>query len=177
RLAELRALALGRGEFRLLDHTGRRRRMADFHGQWVLLYFGFTRCPDICPEELEKLCGAVGRLERDPALPPVQPLFVTLDPRRDDAAAMARYIRDFHPRLLGLTGSPEEVEAAAHAYRVYSHAGPPDEAGDYVVDHSIAIYLLGPDGLLLDYYGRSKTEEQIVQSVRQHMQTYKPLPD
>ncbi|KAF1421497.1 hypothetical protein FQV23_0013409, partial [Spheniscus humboldti] len=173
----LRALALGRGDFQLLDQAGRRRRKADFRGQWVLLYFGFTHCPDVCPAELEKLSRAVALLEREPGLPPVQPLFITVDPRRDDVAAMGRYVRDFHPRLLGLTGSPEEVRAAAGDYRVYASAGPPDEDGDYIVDHSVLIYLLGPDGLFLDCYGRGRTDAQIARSVRRHMETYEPLLD
>ncbi|NXV86369.1 SCO2 protein, partial [Calonectris borealis] len=173
----LRALALGQGDFRLLDQAGRWRRKADFRGQWVLLYFGFTHCPDICPEELGKLSRAVALLEREPGLPPVQPLFITVDPERDDAAALGRYLQDFHPRLLGLTGSPEEVRAAGSAYRVYASAGPKDEDGDYIVDHTVLIYLLGPDGLFLDYYGRSKTDAQIAQSVRRHMETYEPLLD
>ncbi|XP_010564357.1 PREDICTED: protein SCO2 homolog, mitochondrial [Haliaeetus leucocephalus] len=177
RQAELRALALGQGDFRLLDQEGRPRQKADFRGQWVLLYFGFTHCPDICPEELEKLSRAVELLEREPGLPPLQPLFITVDPQRDDVAAMKRYVQDFHPRLLGLTGSPEEVRAAADAYRVYASTGPKDEDGDYIVDHTVLIYLLGPDGLFLDYYGRSKTDTQIAQSVRRHMETYEPLLD
>ncbi|NXA29550.1 SCO2 protein, partial [Ibidorhyncha struthersii] len=73
--------------------------------------------------------------------------------------------------------SPEEVRAASSAYRVYASAGPKDEDGDYIVDHSILIYLLGPDGLFLDCYGRSKSAEHIAHSVRRHMQTYQPLPD
>ncbi|KAM9292494.1 protein SCO2 homolog, mitochondrial [Morus bassanus] len=177
RRAELRALALGQGDFQLLDQFGQRRRKADFRGQWVLLYFGFTHCPDVCPEELAKLCRTVTLLEREPGLPPLQPLFITVDPERDDVAAVGRYVRDFHPRLLGLTGSPEEVQAASRAYRVYASAGPKDEDGDYIVDHTVLIYLLGPDGLFLDYYGRSKTDAQIAQSVRRHMETYEPLLD
>ncbi|NXT59472.1 SCO2 protein, partial [Pluvianellus socialis] len=177
RRAELRALALGQGNFQLQDQAGRPRRKSDFRGQWVLLYFGFTHCPDVCPEELEKLSRAVELLEREPGLPPLQPLFITVDPQRDDAAALGRYLRDFHPRLLGLTGSAEEVRAAGSAYRVYASAGPPDEAGDYIVDHSVLIYLLGPDGLLLDCYGRAKSAEHIARSVRRHMRTYRPLRD
>ncbi|KAM9277440.1 protein SCO2 homolog, mitochondrial [Cariama cristata] len=177
RLTELRTLALGQGDFQLLDQAGRRRCKADFRGQWVLLYFGFTHCPDVCPEELEKLSRAVELLDQEPGLPPVQPLFITVDPERDDVAAMRRYVQDFHPRLLGLTGSPEEVRAVSSAYRVYASTGPKDEDGDYIVDHTIIIYLLSPDGLFLDYYGRSKTDAQIAQSVRRHMETYEPLLD
>uniref|UniRef100_A0A8C3B6W7 Synthesis of cytochrome C oxidase 2 n=1 Tax=Cairina moschata TaxID=8855 RepID=A0A8C3B6W7_CAIMO len=135
-----------------------------------------TAAPRVA-ETLEKLSRAVELLEGDAALPRLQPLFVTVDPERDDVAAVARYVRDFHPRLLGLTGSPEQVRAAGGAYRVYARAGPKDEDGDYIVDHTVVIYLLGPDGLFLDYYGRSKTPAQIADSVRRHMQTYEPLPD
>lgn len=177
RQRELRALALGQGNFQLVDHRGQPRCKADFRGQWVLLYFGFTHCPDVCPDELEKLSRVVELLDRDAALPRVQPLFITVDPERDDVAAVRRYVRDFHPRLLGLTGSPEQVRAVSSAYRVYASAGPKDEDGDYIVDHTIVIYLLGPDGLFLDYYNRSKTADKIAESVRRHMESYEPLLD
>lgn len=172
RVEALRRAAVGRGDFSLRDQHGRARRKADFRGQWVLLYFGFTHCPDICPDELQKLAQVVRRLEAEPGLPPVQPVFVTLDPERDDVPAMARYVRDFHPRLLGLTGSAEQVAEVSRSYRVYYSAGPPDDDGDYIVDHSIAIYLLDPDGLFTDYYGRGKSAEQIAASVRRHMATF-----
>uniref|UniRef100_A0A7M4E653 Synthesis of cytochrome C oxidase 2 n=1 Tax=Crocodylus porosus TaxID=8502 RepID=A0A7M4E653_CROPO len=142
RVEQLRHMVVGQGDFQLVDHTGQPRCKADFTGQWVLLYFGFTHCPDICPEELEKLSGAVHLLEKDPSLPPVQPVFVTVDPKRDDPAAMAR-------------------------------AGAPDEDGDYIVDHTVLIYLLAPDGLFLDFYTRGKSEAQIAHSVRRHMLTYR----
>ncbi|XP_062930704.1 protein SCO2 homolog, mitochondrial [Cynocephalus volans] len=172
RTEALRQVAVGQGDFSLLDQHGQARCKADFRGQWVLLYFGFTHCPDICPDELEKLVQAVRQLEAEPALPPVQPIFITVDPERDDVAAMARYVQDFHPRLLGLTGSPEQIAQVSRSYRVYYSAGPKDEDQDYIVDHSIAIYLLNPDGLFTDYYGRSRSAEQIVNSVRQHMATF-----
>ncbi|KAJ4919303.1 hypothetical protein JOQ06_006548 [Pogonophryne albipinna] len=163
------------GTFSLLDQTGRRRTKQDFLGRWVLLYFGFTHCPDICPEELDKLSSAVTTLDQDPLLPPVQPLFITVDPQRDDVPALARYVQDFHPRLLALTGTPEEVQHAGRDYRVYASAGPKDDDGDYIVDHTVLIYLVSPDGLFLDYYNRSKSEEKIVESVKNHIQNHKGL--
>ncbi|XP_008046203.1 protein SCO2 homolog, mitochondrial [Carlito syrichta] len=172
RTEALRQAAVGQGDFSLLDHHGRARGKADFQGQWVLMYFGFTHCPDICPDELEKLVQVVQQLDTEPSLPPVQPVFITVDPERDDVTAMARYVRDFHPRLLGLTGSPEQVAQASRSYRVYYQVGPKDEDQDYIVDHSIAIYLLNPDGLFTDYYGRSSSAEQISDSVRQHMAAF-----
>lgn len=177
RVEQLRKVAIGQGDFCLLDHTGQRRTKRDFMGQWVLMYFGFTHCPDICPDELEKMSNVVQLLD-DSNLPCVQPLFVTVDPERDDIAAMAKYISDFHPRLIGLTGTPEEVKEAGRAYRVYASFGPKDEDGDYIVDHTILIYLINPDGLFLDYYNRMKNATQIAESIRQHMKNYvKLFPD
>lgn len=172
RTEALRQAAVGQGDFSLLDHQGQPRCKADFRGQWVLIYFGFTHCPDICPDELEKLVQVVKQLEAEACLPLVQPVFITVDPARDDVAAMARYVQDFHPRLLGLTGSAEQVAQVSRSYRVYYSAGPKDEDQDYIVDHSIAIYLLNPDGLFTDYYNRSRSAEQIADSVRRHMAAF-----
>ncbi|TRY90596.1 hypothetical protein DNTS_034642 [Danionella cerebrum] len=175
RTEQLKKVALGKGNFSLLDHTGQRRSKKDYLGSWVLLYFGFTHCPDICPDELEKLTSVVEILDKDTTLPPVQPIFVTVDPERDDHAAMARYVKDFHPRMVGLTGTVEEVKEAGRDFRVYSSAGPKDTDGDYIVDHTIVIYLVNPDGLFLDYYNRMKNENQIADSIRKHMKTYVKL--
>ncbi|XP_067438134.1 protein SCO2 homolog, mitochondrial [Thunnus thynnus] len=172
RVEQLQRVALGQGNFSLLDHRGQRRTKQDFLGSWVLLYFGFTHCPDICPEELDKLSAVVAALDLDPSLPPVQPLFITVDPERDDVPALARYVKDFHPRLVAMTGTPEEVKDAGRDYRVYASPGPKDEDGDYIVDHTILIYLVSPDGLFLDYYNRMKNQEQIAESVRNHINTY-----
>lgn len=175
RVEQLRQVALGRGTFSLLDHGGQRRTKQDFLGRWVLLYFGFTHCPDICPDELDKLSAVVSALDRDTSLPPVQPLFITVDPERDDVPALARYVKDFHSRMIGLTGTPEEVKHAGRDYRVYASPGPKDEDGDYIVDHTILIYLISPDGLFVDYYNRMKTQEQITESVRNHINSYTGL--
>lgn len=175
RVEQLQKVALGQGNFSLLDHTGQRKTKEDFLGSWVLLYFGFTHCPDICPDELDKLSAVVAALDRDASLPPVQPLFITVDPERDDVPALARYVKDFHPRLIGLTGTTEEVKEAGRDYRVYASAGPKDEDGDYIVDHTILIYLITPDGLFLDYYNRMKSPEQITESIRNHLTSYTAL--
>lgn len=172
RVDQLKKVALGQGDFSLLDHRGDRRTKKDFLGSWVLLYFGFTHCPDICPDELDKLSAVVADLDRDPSLPLVQPLFITVDPDRDDVPALARYVKDFHPRLIGLTGTSEEVKQAGQDYRVYASPGPKDEEGDYIVDHTILIYLVTPDGLFLDYYNRMKNQDQITESIRNHIRNY-----
>lgn len=175
RLKQLQQVAVGQGNFSLLDHKGQHRTKKDFLGSWVLLYFGFAHCPDICPDELDKLSAVVSALDRDASLPPVQPIFITVDPERDDVPALARYVKDFHPRLIGLTGTPEEVKHAGRDYRVYASPGPKDEDGDYIVDHTILIYLVSPDGLFLDYYNRMRNEEQITESVRNHIRNYVKL--
>lgn len=175
RVEQLQQAAMGHGNFSLLDHRGQRRTKKDFLGSWVLLYFGFTHCPDICPDELDKLSAVVSALDRDASLPRVQPLFITVDPDRDDVPALARYVKDFHPRLIGLTGTSEEVKHAGRDYRVYASPGPKDEDGDYIVDHTILIYLVSPDGLFLDYYNRMKNQEQIGESVRNHIKNYVKL--
>ncbi|XP_051276114.1 protein SCO2 homolog, mitochondrial [Dicentrarchus labrax] len=172
RVEQLKQVAVGQGNFSLLDHRGQRRTKQDFLGSWLLLYFGFTHCPDICPDELDKLSAVVAALDQDASLPPVQPVFITVDPERDDVAALARYVKDFHPRLIGLTGTVEEVKLAGRDYRVYASAGPKDEDGDYIVDHTILVYLITPDGLFLDYYNRMKNQDQIAESVRNHIRNY-----
>lgn len=175
RIEELKKLAIGQGDFRLVDHTGRPCSKADLKGSWVLLYFGFTHCPDICPEELEKMSHVVELLDQEARLPRVQPVFITVDPERDDVEAVAKYVQEFHPRLMGLTGSPEQVREAGRAYRVYYSAGPKDQDDDYIVDHTVIIYLLSPDGLFMDYYNRYKTQTQMVESIKGHMDSYKSV--
>ncbi|XP_072327349.1 protein SCO2 homolog, mitochondrial isoform X2 [Scyliorhinus torazame] len=172
RQEQLKKLALGQGDFNLLDHTGRSRTKKDFSGQWVLLYFGFTHCPDICPDELDKISSVVQILDKERALSPVQPIFITVDPERDGVEEMARYIKDFHSRMVGLTGTAEQIKDLGKAFRVYYSVGPKDEDNDYIVDHTIIIYLLNPDGLFTDYYNRNKSDQEIAESIRSHMKTY-----
>ncbi|XP_075064577.1 protein SCO2 homolog, mitochondrial [Mixophyes fleayi] len=175
RIQQLQTLAVGQGDFNLIDHKGQPCSKKDLRGNWVLMYFGFTHCPDICPDELEKLSSAVSLLDKDPMVPSVLPVFITVDPERDNVAALAKYVSEFHPRLKGLTGTEEQVKAVAQAYRVYYSAGPPDEDNDYIIDHTILIYLLNPDGLFTDYYNRSKNDQDIAESVKRHMNTYKSI--
>ncbi|KAG9489751.1 protein SCO2 homolog, mitochondrial [Eleutherodactylus coqui] len=175
RMQELRTIAVGQGDFSLTDHTGQPCSKKDLRGNWVLMYFGFTHCPDICPDELQKLSSSVSLLDKDPALPPVLPVFISVDPERDNVAALAKYVSEFHPRLKGLTGTDEQTKAVAKGYRVYYSAGPADEDNDYIIDHTILIYLLNPDGLFTDYYDRSKNDQEIAESVKRHMKNYKSI--
>jgi len=157
------------GAFELEDSKGNKVSNEDLAGQWLLVYFGFTHCPDICPDELEKMAEVVDILDTMSGTPRVQPVFITIDPARDSPAVVGSYTKDFHARLLGLTGPPEEVRRACEAYRVYSKQGPPDADGDYIVDHTIITYLVSPSGQYIDHYNRQKDAKYMVQSITKHM--------
>ena len=131
------------GPFALVDHTGKPRTDADFRGKLMLVYFGFTWCPDICPTDLQNIGLALDEL--GDAADKVQPLFITVDPARDTPEHLRDYVPMFHPRLIGLTGSAAAIHSAAAAYRVY-FAQVPLKGDDYTVDHSSFIYLMGADG-------------------------------
>ncbi|XP_028311255.1 protein SCO1 homolog, mitochondrial [Gouania willdenowi] len=164
--------ALG-GPFSLVDHNNKPSKSEDFLGQWVLLYFGFTHCPDICPDELEKMIEVVDEIDRIKSLPNLTPILITIDPERDTAEAMATYVKEFSPKLIGLTGTSEQVEQVSRAYRVYYSQGPKDEDNDYIVDHTIIMYLVGPDGEFVEYFGQNKRNVEITNSIAAHMRKYK----
>ncbi|XP_043330041.1 protein SCO1 homolog, mitochondrial [Cervus canadensis] len=161
------------GPFSLTTHTGEPKTDKDYLGQWVLIYFGFTHCPDICPEELEKMIQVVDEIDSIPTLPNLTPLFITIDPERDTKEAIANYVKEFSPKLIGLTGTKEEIDQVARAFRVYYSPGPKDEDEDYIVDHTIIMYLIGPDGEFLDYFGQNKKNAEIAGSIAAHMRTHR----
>ncbi|XP_033103895.1 protein SCO1 homolog, mitochondrial-like [Anneissia japonica] len=178
-LEKERSKSLGKaaigGPFSLVDHEGNPKTNKDYLGQWVLLYFGFTHCPDICPDELEKMVDVVNKIDESRNLPNIVPLFITIDPERDTVKVMAEYVKEFSPKFIGLTGSMEKVKEVAKNFRVYYSQGPKDEDNDYIVDHTIIMYLLDPDGNFMDYYGQNKTDEQIAASIASHMRKYKNM--
>ncbi|XP_038074268.1 protein SCO1 homolog, mitochondrial-like [Patiria miniata] len=163
------------GPFSLVDHNGKPKTNKDYLGQWLLMYFGFSHCPDICPDELEKMTSAVEKINKSPNLPDVVPLFISIDPERDTVEVMAAYVKEFYPGMIGLTGTKEQVDEVARNFRIYHSQGPKDEDNDYIVDHSIIMYLLNPDGQFVDYFGQNKTDEQVAGGIAHHMRKYKAL--
>ncbi|HEX7790150.1 MAG TPA: SCO family protein [Afipia sp.] len=156
------------GAFTLKDQTGKTRTDADFRGQLMLVYFGFTYCPDICPTDLQAITLAMDQLGTDAAK--VQPLFVTLDPERDTSELLAQYVSLFHPRLIGLTGSQSDVARAADAYRVYyKRVKTGDKPDDYTVDHSAFIYLVDSDGKYLGFFPPGTDAPRLVEMIRPHL--------
>ena len=153
------------GPFELTDQTGHPRSDADFRGKLVVLYFGYTYCPDVCPTELQSISLALDKL--GVAAEAVQPLFITVDPERDTPARLAEFVSSFHPRLIGLTGSLTEIRKAAIAYRTFFvKSGAAAPGGDYSVDHTGFIYLVGKDGHYLGFLPPGVTPDQIADAIR-----------
>lgn len=161
------------GAFALVDHTGRHVTDRDFRGRFMLVFFGYTSCPDVCPTDLQVIGAAVSALGE--AGERVQPIFVTLDPERDTADMLAGYVSHFHPRFVGLTGTPEQVALAAQTYGVVyvkamrSGGSPGSENIRYLIDHSTYIYLLGPDGRFLAAFPHGIDPKQLAAKISKHL--------
>ncbi len=136
-------VAIG-GPFHLIDDKGRAVTHADYRGRWVLVFFGYTNCPDECPLTLQKMAAALNKL--GPLADKIAPLFITVDPARDTPARLASYLANFDPRIIGLTGSETQVAEAARAYRVYYAPARHEESGADLVSHSTFLYLMDPAG-------------------------------
>ena len=143
----LEGAAIG-GDFTLLDEAGRTVTNASYAGQWRLMYFGYTFCPDVCPTDAAKLAGGFRLFEAADAkrAARVQPLFVTVDPARDTPAALRTFTDAFHPRFTGLTGTQEQVASALKTFRVYANKVEGSAPDSYLMDHFAAIYLFDPAG-------------------------------
>ena len=135
------------GPFELQDKTGKVVRWADFAGKYRIVYFGFTFCPDACPLDVGTMMRGFARFEKDqPALAAeVQPIFITIDPARDNAQVVGEFAAAFSPRLLGLTGTPAQIDTAAKAFAAYYARGK-ETTGGYLMDHSRVAYLMGRKG-------------------------------
>ena len=156
------------GPFRLTDHHGKTRRDTDFRGTLMLVYFGYTFCPDICPTDLQQISIVMDQL--GDAAKSVAPLFITLDPERDTQKLLAQYVPAFNPKITGLTGDAQAIRAVANAYKVYYAKVANAGASRYTIDHSSYIYLMGRDGKYLGFFPPSTSAERMLVVLRGHLQ-------
>ena len=160
--------ALIGGPFSLVGADGKPVTDRDFRGRYMLIFFGFTHCPDICPAELQVIAQALEQLG-DKAKK-VVPIFITLDPERDTPEAMANYVKSFGPNFVGLTGSPEAIAAAAKAYRVaYSKVENKESPRDYSVDHSALVYLMDPEGRYVTHFSYGLSADQMAEKLEKSL--------
>lgn len=184
------------GPFELIDQNGKTLTQDDLMGRYSLVsgrvetvvisatqtlttmppsqvYFGFTHCPDICPEELDKMARMFDLVEaQHPGK--LVPVFVTCDPARDGPAVLKEYLGEFHPRFVGLTGTYEQIKAMCKAYRVYFSTPSEVKPGqDYLVDHSIYFYLMDPEGDFVEALGRQHSPDQAAKVISEHMREWK----
>ncbi|KAI9266990.1 SCO1/SenC-domain-containing protein [Sporodiniella umbellata] len=161
------------GQYRLTDaRTGQTFGSDDLQGKFALIYFGFTHCPDICPEELDKMAEVVDLAQKKYGKASIVPVFITCDPRRDTAEVVKAYVQDFHPDLVGLTGSEDDIRAVAKLFRVYVSSPTVADGDDYLVDHSIFFYLMDPQGKFVACYGQNSEVDQVFTSFQEHYEHY-----
>lgn len=156
-------LAAVGGPYALTDQTGKPRSDRDFRGHWVLLYFGYTFCPDVCPTTLAKMASALGKLGAD--ADKITPVFITIDPARDTPSVLKTYLAEFGPRFVGLTGTEADIAKVAHGYRVY-YAKHPLQGGNYAMDHSSVIYLIDPQGNFVKAYDDEATPASLAADLK-----------
>lgn len=161
--------ALG-GPFELVDYDGKRVTNDTFLGEYVLIYFGFTSCPDICPTELQKMKKALALAAKEKDLPHIRPVFITIDPERDTPIVMKKYHQenDYPADMVWLTGTMDKIDAAAKQFHVYYSIPTLDERqgdNDYLVDHSIFFYLMGADGQFMEFFGKNMTATEVAEKM------------
>ena len=152
--------ALIGGPFSLVEADGTRVTDKTFAGKPMLVYFGFTNCPDVCPSGLQVISAALDKL--GPKAEGITPLFITVDPERDTPKVIGDYVKSFNPRIVGLSGSPEEVAAVTKAYRVYVNKVPNEKEPDrYGVDHSSFMYLMNGSGEFVKHFPHTVDADQL----------------
>jgi cytochrome oxidase Cu insertion factor (SCO1/SenC/PrrC family) len=149
--------ALVGGPFALQDPAGKTVTDADFRGRTLLVFFGYTYCPDVCPATLQVIAAALDKL--GPRADRIAPLFISVDPERDTPQKMGEYVQSFSPRIIGLTGTPTQIDAVKKAYRAFAQKA--GTGSDYTVDHSAIIYVMGPDGSYLAHFTPATSVDQM----------------
>jgi len=158
------------GPFKLTDQDGRSVTDRSYHGEPVLLYFGFTSCPDVCPTDLARIERIAQRVRKAGA-PAPKPVFVSIDPERDTPAKMKAYVGAFGKDFAGLTGTPAQIAQIADRYDVYYKKVPYGHHGQYMMDHSTFLFLLDAQGRYVDHFGRNVDEAQVAQRIVQALKT------
>jgi cytochrome oxidase Cu insertion factor (SCO1/SenC/PrrC family) len=159
------------GPFELVDQYGATRLDADFRGSYLLIYFGFTYCPELCPTTLLKITNALedlaahapGKAER------VVPVFISVDPERDSPDVLRRFAEDFHPRLVALTGTPRALAKVGRVYGAFFAKVPTGDPGEYLVDHTSFVYLIGPDGKYIEHFDSDVSVDDLVDALQRHV--------
>jgi cytochrome oxidase Cu insertion factor (SCO1/SenC/PrrC family) len=154
------------GPFTLTDQTGRQRSDSEFRGKLMVVYFGYTFCPDVCPADLMAITQALDAL--GPAAEGVQPVFITVDPERD-TKVLADYVAAFHRSLVGLTGSPEEIRKLANSYKAFYAKVPDERGGAYSIDHAGVIYLMGRSGEYLGFMPPQTSPDRLTEVLRKFL--------
>ncbi|TID17340.1 protein sco1 [Venturia nashicola] len=164
------------GPFNLIDHDGKPFTEKDLKGKYALVYFGFTHCPDICPDELDKMADMIDKVKAECG-DVLIPVMISCDPARDKPSVLKPYLKEFHDDIIGLTGDYDEIKKTCKVYRVYFSTPPTLKAGqDYLVDHSIYFYLMDPEGDFVEAIGRNFTADQAARVIRNHVKDWdKPL--
>jgi protein SCO1/2 len=151
--------------FSLTDHTGKPRTLADYKGKVVIVFFGYTQCPDVCPTTMAEMASVMQKL--GPQADQVQVLFITLDPERDTPQLLASYVPAFDKRFVGLYGTPEQTARTAKDFKVFYSKVPGKEPGSYTIDHMAGSYVFDKDGRLRLFIRHGVSADSIAHDVRQ----------
>ena len=161
--------ALIGGPFTMVNEKGETVTEKTYAGKYMLLFFGFTNCGDVCPTELQVMAAAF--TEMGALSDTITPIFVSIDPERDSPQVMADYVKNFHPRLQGLTGTPDQVAAFAKIYHIFYQKVPnPKDPADYEMDHSSILYLMGPDGKFIKHFTYTTDAKGLAEALKKVLQ-------
>ena len=160
------------GPFELVDTKGNIVSTETLKGKWVLLYFGFTYCPDICPEQMELMAEVTDIAEKEHDIE-IVPTMITIDLERDTPEVLEEYVAEYSPKIVGLLGTEEQVDNACNAYRCYRSKGQAyDDPNDYILDHTVTQYVINPDGKTVGYFMSNRGLEERVAILLGHVDRY-----